>query len=243
MREEENVRHRLKFTIVLLIIGFLVAIQYNTVQQPAERDTRDVWAIRNELSNEKKVHSELLSEIQSLDKTIRTYESLKNENAERALQETVEDLRNLAGMTDMTGPGLQIEVNPSPESVAMGIEISQISPELLTRFVNELNRVQWKALEIDGKRYTTLSSIRDINGNTTVNGLDVASPPFLIKVLTETLEDSEQVYNRLRSSSIHDDFYLDDLLLKIGRPEENIEVTGWKENVNHLYLNELSKGE
>ena len=189
------------------------------------------------------MHSELLSEIQSLDKTIRTYESLKNENAERALQETVEDLRNLAGMTDMTGPGLQIEVNPSPESVAMGIEISQISPELLTRFVNELNRVQWKALEIDGKRYTTLSSIRDINGNTTVNGLDVASPPFLIKVLTETLEDSEQVYNRLRSSSIHDDFYLDDLLLKIGRPEENIEVTGWKENVNHLYLNELSKGE
>lgn len=236
-------RHRLNFTVFLLIIGFMVAIQYNTVQKPAERDTRDVWAIRNELSKEKKVHSELLNEMRSLDKTIRTYESLNNESAGRALQETVENLRRQAGMTNMTGPGLLIEVTPSPESIALGVEISQISPDLLTRFVNELNRVEWQALEIDGKRYTSLSSIREINGSTTVNGLDVASPPFMIKVLTKTLEDRDQVYNRLHASSIHDDFYLDDLLLKIDVPEGNIEVTGWKENINHLYLKELSKGE
>lgn len=236
-------RGKLKFAAVLLIIGFLVAIQYNTIQKPEKRDTRDMWAIRNELSNEKKYHSELLSEIRNLDETIRTYESLNDENTGTALKETVEKLYEEMGMTDKEGPGVIIEVEPSPESIALGAKIEHISPDLLTRFVNELNRVKWRALEIDGKRYTALSSIRDINGYTTVNGLNVSSPPFKIKVVTDTIEDSEKVYNTLHASLIHDDFYLDDLILKISMPQEHVDVKGWKENFNNLYLKELPKGE
>lgn len=236
-------RGQLKFTAVLLIIGFLVAVQYNTIQQPEERDTRDMWAIRNELSKEKKYHSDLLSEIRGLDETIRTYESLNDENPGTALTETVDKLHEEMGMTDKAGPGVVIEVEPSPESIAMGAKIEQISPDLLTRFVNELNRVKWRALEIDGKRYTALSAIRDINGYTTVNGLNVASPPFAIKVVTDTIEDSEKVYNTLHASVIHDDFYLDDLNLKINRPQKHVEVKGWKESISNLYLKELPKGE
>lgn len=236
-------RRQLKFTAVLLIIGFLVAVQYNTIQKPEERDTRDMWAIRNDLSSEKKLHSELLSEIRSLDETIRTYESLSAENTGSALKETVEKLHDEMGMTDKIGPGIIIEVEPSPESIALGADIEQITPDLLTRFVNELNRVKWSALEIDGKRYTTLSSIRDINGFTTVNGLNVSSPPFTIKVVTDTIEDGEKVYNTLHASTIHDDFYLDNLILKISEPKEQIEVKGWKEEIHNLQLKELRKGE
>ena len=39
----------IRFTIILLIVGFMLAVQYNTVQNPETRDTRDVWAIRQEL--------------------------------------------------------------------------------------------------------------------------------------------------------------------------------------------------
>lgn len=218
-------------------------MQYNTIQKPEERDTRDMWAIRNDLSNEKKFHSELLSEIRKLDETIRTYESLGAENTGSALRETVDQLYDEMGMTDKAGPGVIIEVEPSPESIAMGIEIEQISPDLLTRFVNELNRVKWRALEIDGKRYTTLTSIRDINGYTTVNTLNVSSPPFTIKVVTDTMEDSEKVYSTLHASTIHDDFYLDNLILNISTPKEQVEVKGWKEDIDNLYLKELRKGE
>lgn len=236
-------RNQLKFTIVLLIVGFIIAIQYNTVQKPAERDTRDMWAIRNELATEKKLHSQLLSEIRELDKTIRTYESLDDKNRGQALTETVDKLYEQAGMTDTAGPGLVIEVEPSPESIAIGTPITGISPELLTRFVNEINRVDWRAFEIDGKRYTTLSSIRDINGFTTVNGLNLSVPPFTIKIITDTFSDSEKIYSTLLASTIHDDFYLDDLSLKVGDPQENVEVRGWKERFNNMYLHELPKGE
>jgi len=236
-------RNKLKFTGVLLIIGFLAAIQYNSMQKPQERDTRDIWAIRNELATEKQFHSELLSEVRELDRTTNTYESLKDEHTGRALSITVEKLYNQAGMTDIKGPGIEIEIRPSAESVAQGIPITGISPDLLTRFVNELNRFKGHSLEIDGKRFTVLSSIRDINGITAVNGVNISTPPFKLKIITQNFSDSEKLYNALLASLIHDDFYLDDLIIEVGKPKNNVEIRGWKEQFEHLYLNELPKGE
>ena len=50
---DEKSEYNWKFAIVLLIVGFMIAIQYNTMKSPEERDTRDIWAIRHELSTEK----------------------------------------------------------------------------------------------------------------------------------------------------------------------------------------------
>lgn len=236
-------RIKVTFTIVLLIVGFLAAIQYNTIQKPEERDTRDMWAIRNELSNVKQAQSELLAEISSLDKTIKKYESINEESPRTALRETIDDLYTKAGMTEVTGPGLVIDIEPSAEGIALGAEIQPIPPDLLTRLVNELNRVKWKALEIDGKRYTTFSSIRDINGFTTVNGLNVSSPPFTMKVAMESFEDAEKAYSILHASTIHDEFFLDNLNLTIQEPTDSVHIKGWKEDVKNKYLEELSKGE
>lgn len=236
-------KKRFKFTIILFFLGFLVAIQFNSIKKPKERDTLDLWAIRNELAAERKLHSELLSEIREIDETIYTYESSEEANARQALTATVDKLYELAGMTDLEGPGVVIEIRPSPESIAYGMPIYDVSPDLLTRFVNELNRFKTEALEIDGKRITTLSAIRDINGRTTVNGLNVSTPPFQIKVMTQTIEDGEKVYNSLLASSIQDAFYLDDLIMEIEKPNEKLKIQGWNEKFTNRYLNELLEGE
>jgi uncharacterized protein YlxW (UPF0749 family) len=221
----------------------MVAVQYNTVKKPEVRDTRDVWAIRHELAAEKKIHSELLSDLRELDKTIDTYQASKEENAGKALLDTVDKLYEQAGMTDMEGPGLVIQINPSSESVAFGLPIEGISPDLLTRFLNEINRVKGNSIEIDGKRFTKLSSIRDINGKTTVDGLNVSAPPISVKIITQTFANSEKLFNTLHASEIHDDFYLDNLILEIGEPEKEIKIRGWKERYANLFLKELPKGE
>jgi uncharacterized protein YlxW (UPF0749 family) len=232
-----------RFTLILLLVGFMTAVQFNSMKSPEKRDTRDIWAIRQDLATEKQMHSELLSEIRELDKTILTYKSLNNENTGKALTQTVDKLYRQAGVTDIEGPGIVINVQPSPESIAFGIPITGISPDLLTRFVNELNRFKGIIFEIDGKRYTIFSSIRDINGMTTVNGLNVSTPPFTIKIISPTLEDSEKLYNYLAASTIHDDFYLDDLILEVGKPEMAVEIRGYPERFENLYLEELPKGE
>lgn len=233
----------IRFTIVLLIIGFMLAIQYNTVQNPETRDTRDIWAIRQELSKETETHSELLSEIYVLDQTILKYGNMVSESAELALQDTVEQLKKDIGLVEHTGPGIIIKVEPSLESVALGQPVEGISPDLLIRLINEINRFKANDIEVDGKRIIYSSPIRDVNGKTTVNNVPVRNAPFTIKIGTSTFEDAQKMYNQLEASTIGDDFYIDNLKLKIGKPEQNITISSYDQALNNQFLKEIPEGE
>lgn len=112
-----------RFTMILFVIGLMTAIQFNTINEPNSRDTRDVWEIRQELSREKQLHSELLSEIGTLDDTLAKYQEASNDSPEQALKETVEVLRKEAGLTQITGPGLQVHIEPSQEAIITGQNI------------------------------------------------------------------------------------------------------------------------
>lgn len=233
----------IRFTIVLLIIGFMLAIQFNTVQNPETRDTRDIWAIRQELSKETETHSELLSEIYVLDQTILKYGNMVSESAEHALQDTVEQLKKDIGLVEHTGPGIIIKVEPSLESVALGQPVEGISPDLLIRLINEINRFKANDIEVDGKRIIYSSPIRDVNGKTTVNNIPVRNAPFTIKIGTSTFEDAQKMYNQLEASTIGDDFYIDNLKLKIGKPEQNITISSYDQALNNQFLKEVPEGE
>ena len=233
----------IRFTIILLIIGFMLSVQYNTVQNPKTRDTRDIWAIRQELSKETETHSELLSEVYMLDQTILKYENMVNESAEFALKDTVEQLKEDIGLDDYTGPGLTIKVEPSLESIALGQPVEGISPDLLIRLINEINRFKAKDIEVDGKRIIYSSPIRDVNGKTTVNNIPVRNAPFTIKIGTSTFEDAQKMYNQLEASTIGDDFYIDNLKLKIGEPEHKITISAFDQTVNNQFLKEVPEGE
>ncbi|MBY0222143.1 MULTISPECIES: DUF881 domain-containing protein [Sporosarcina] len=232
-----------KFTLILCIVGFMLALQYNSMNTPSTRDTRDMWAIRNELAKEKKIHSELLGEIREVDQTLASYTELTNEKTAEALQNTLDKLYKQAGFMPTTGPGFVIEVAPSPESIAFGYEVEPLSSELLTRFINVVNQYKGNELEIDEKRFTTLSWIRDINGKLTVNGENVSTPPFKIKVVSPTIEDSKKLYNHLLSSAIQDEFYLDNLILTISKPVDHITLQSWTGGFENQFLKEQTKEE
>ncbi|SDM51796.1 Uncharacterized conserved protein YlxW, UPF0749 family [Psychrobacillus sp. OK028] len=232
----------IRFTIILLIIGFMLAVQYNTVQNPETRDTRDIWAIRQELSKETETHSELLSEVYVLDQTILKYGNMVNESAEFALKDTVEQLKKDIGLVEYTGPGLTINVEPSLESIALGQPVEGISPDLLIRLINEINRFKAKDLEVDGKRIIYSSPIRDVNGKTTVNNIPVRNAPFTIKIGTSTFEDAQKMYNQLEASTIGDDFYIDNLKLMIGEPKRNITISPYDQALNNEFLKEVPEG-
>lgn len=225
-----------RFTMILFIIGLMTAIQFNTVNEPDARDTRDMWEIRQELSREKQLHSELLSEISALDGTLAKYEKATNDSPEQALKETVEELRETAGLTEITGPGLQIFIEPSAEAIVTGQNIEQVSPELLIRLINEVNRFHNIDLSIDGKRLINTSPIRDINGRTTVNGKPIGTPPFEIKVVAGTADNAEKLYNHLKASAILDNFYIDNLSVNVIQPEDEVKVEAYEEELGLNYL-------
>ncbi|OED32751.1 hypothetical protein BHE17_09980 [Planococcus maritimus] len=231
-----------RFTAILFVIGFMSATQYNTVNTDNSRDYRDTWEIRQQLSREKQVHSELLSEIGLLDDTLAKYSDKATEDPQTVLKETVEDLRRSAGLLQITGPGIELEVSPSLEAVALGSEITEIPPDLLIRLVNEINRFDGIELAIAGERVVNTTAIRDINGYTTVNTDPISTPPLTIAITSKSMEEARKLYSYLSASTIHEDFYIDDLTIAISEPQEQLTLPAFDEEIQMGYL-EAGEGE
>lgn len=231
-----------RFTAILFVIGFMSATQYNTVNTDDRREYRDTWEIRQQLSREKQMHSELLSEIGLLDDTLAKYSDKATQDPQAVLRETVEDLRSAAGLSQITGPGFELEVSPSPEAMAVGSEITEIPPDLLIRLVNEINRFDGIELSIAGERVINTTAIRDINGYTTVNTDPISTPPLTIAITAKSMEEARKLHSYLSASAIHEDFYIDDLTIAISDPQEQLTLPAFDEEIRMEYL-EAGEGE
>lgn len=232
-----------RMTIVSFIVGVMIAVQYNTVQNPTERDTRDIWEIRQELSEEKKRQSELLAEILTLKGVVEEYENSNSDNQGQVLHNTVEELKRKAGLSSVSGPGLIVNILPSIELVELGYQIEPISPDLLIRLINEIFRFQGLYIEVDGQRVVHTTAIRDINGSTTVNGIPISKTDVEIRVITENYEKAEKLYNYLYASTLKDAFYIDNLNLEIYEAQNEVTVSAYDVNLSNTYLVEDKEGD
>ena len=226
----------ISITIVSFIIGFMLFVQYNTVQNPTVRDTRNIWEIRNEISEELKTHSELLNTIHETSVKVNDYENMNDKDPEQILEETLEQLKIEAGEEAVTGPGFIIKIVPSVEAVQFGYEVNGIPPLLLTRLVNELNRNKAKFIEIDGQRLTLWSAIRDINGSTTVNGHPIKKSDVEIKIIGSTVAEVQKIYNYVLSSTLIDEFYIDNLNVEVGQVVNDLSIEATVDAVSSSYL-------
>ncbi|MBR8644938.1 hypothetical protein KEH51_13000 [[Brevibacterium] frigoritolerans] len=81
-------KKKLSFSLVTLIAGFMLAIQFNLVNQPVVSDTRDMWELKNDLLKEQQTQAELIEGISKLEGKIASYETKKNESKEEVLRDT-----------------------------------------------------------------------------------------------------------------------------------------------------------
>lgn len=217
----------------------MLAVQYNTVQNPTERDTRDIWEIRQELASEQKRHSELLSSIGEMSDVVYKYEDDEFTNPEQIIQETVEQLERQAGMLPISGPGLTLMIEPSQELMQFGYEIQPIAPQLLIRLLNDLHRHGAEAVEIDGQRITLHSAIRDINGKTTINSMPIDETNVEIKIVTANADDAEKLSSALVASTYRDEFFIDNLQLTIQPAQQHIRIDSTVNLPQYDYLTEI----
>ncbi|MCH7320841.1 DUF881 domain-containing protein [Solibacillus sp. MA9] len=223
-------------TIISFIIGFMLAVQYNTVQNPTERNTVDIWEIRQQLSEEKERHLDLLTTIAEVTETVNKYEDAEFDNPELLLQQTVDNLKAQAGILPIKGPGVTLSIEPAAELLQFGYEIKPISPELLIRLINELYRYNAQAIEIGGKRLTYNSAIRDINGKTMVNSEPLDDLNVEINIITQSYDQAEKLKNHLLASSFPEQFYIDNLVLNVHEPSENIRINSTVDVKKSNYL-------
>ncbi|WP_246363803.1 DUF881 domain-containing protein [Anoxybacteroides tepidamans] len=211
----------LHFTLIAAIIGFMLAVQFQTTKRPIVRDTRDIWELRQDLKQEQELEQQLLLEIRRNDEKIQNYEQNHLADQQTALQETVDELKKEAGLTEIRGAGLILTIAPFYPENYVGPIAYTVSPELLKRFINELNMYDAKEIAIANERITNTTAIRDVNGVTQVGNAKISSLPIQVKVISD---DVTTLYNRLKVSTIYDDFVIENLQLTVSEPMSAIVI-------------------
>lgn len=229
----------LSFSLLTMIFGLMLAIQFQSIQEPAVRDTRDMWELREALKQEQEIQSDLLLEIRKYEGLIDTYENEESQSAEKTLKETLEELKKEAGLTKVAGSGIIITIEPLFDEEIAQTEVENIAPDLLKRLLNELNSYGAEHIAISERRVVNTTVIRDINGQTKMDGYNLNSYPLEIKVISQ---DAEKLFNRLNGSTTMDNFAIDNLRLSISEPKERIVIPPYDEAIRIKKLKPVEEG-
>jgi uncharacterized protein YlxW (UPF0749 family) len=229
-------KKKLSFTFITVVIGFMIAVQFQTVKEPVVRDTRDTWQLREDLLKEKELQLKLLREISSNEEKIAQYETKRKQSKEQVLRETLEELRMEAGLSEVTGPGIILTIEPVYEKLLLGKQVDSISPDLLKRLVNELNMYDAQHISIDGRRVINTTVIRDINRETMIDGYALNRLPIEIKVITENAQSAEKLFNRMQVSKSAEEFFIDNLRVKVHKPEGPVTVPAYDDALRIRYM-------
>jgi uncharacterized protein YlxW (UPF0749 family) len=224
------------FSVTASIIGFMVAIQFQTVSEPVNRDTRDTWELRNDLMSEKELQSELLQEIRTIEEKLTKYENEREMSKGELLKETLEELKIEAGMTEVTGPGIILTFQPVINELGREVPMSYVSPSLLQRLINQLNMYGALHISVDGQRVINTTVIRDIGTVTKIDGHSLNNLPFKIKVITKDSEEAEKLLKRMEISAIVEDFFIDNLQVTLTQPEKDIKIPGYQDTIRIRYM-------
>ena len=219
------------FSLVTLLIGFMVAIQFRTVQEPDQRDTRDIWKVRELIIQEKEMQSELIREIREMEEKLAQYEETQSQDELEVLRTTLEEFKAEAGQTEYSGPGLTISISPYFQGIELGQGAVALSPELLKKLINELYMYGAKHISIQGQRLISTSVIRDINNETKVDGLPLNRFPIEIKLVAENVELAEKVYNRIQASNLEDEFFVEDLRFSVSNVMNEVKLPAYLDSI------------
>ncbi|MDO8224888.1 DUF881 domain-containing protein [Bacillus cabrialesii] len=217
-------RSFISLSVLMVIFGLMIAVQFNSLQHPKVRDTRDMWDIREELTSEQKKQEKLLAEINKYDKLLNSYSQTKEMTKETALNNTLQTLKKTAGMTDITGSGIVITISPLFSESLTGEPIENPPPDLLKKLINELNSFGAEHISINARRVVNHTVIRDINGTTKIDGYGLDDYPLTVKVLAE---DPDMLYSRVKGSGLEDLFASENLALKAGKSESKLTLKAY----------------
>lgn len=226
----------LNFTFIAFITGVMLAVQFQTVQDPVVRDTRDTKQLRAAIEKEKELQAELIKELRSNEEKLSSYETEREQSKEETLRKTLEELQVEAGLTEAKGPGLRIYIDRANSLPAGEYYENYISPDLLMRLLNEIKMYGGKHVSVAGHRILSNTVIREIAGSTKISGYTLKHWPIEIIVITEDFKTAEKMSHRLKASPIGDDFFIDHLLLTVSEAEREVIVPAYEDKIRIKHM-------
>jgi uncharacterized protein YlxW (UPF0749 family) len=236
-----NTKSRVPYvlTLICIIIGFMVAIQFQANKDPQVRDSRDMNELRTNLQKERERSQFLLSEISKLDRLLYQYETSTNKEDQVTdiMEKELQRIKRISGYEDMIGKGFTILIKemPTEEEAEFYFE-PIIYDDDLRMIVNELNAYGAKAISINNQRIVSTTAIRNVGERILVNTVPV-QPPYEIRVIGE----SSILISALKLAGLDEYFMVVNHLIEY-EPREVVRVMAFNQARYPVYIQPVKEG-
>lgn len=194
---------KLSLAAIAFILGFTVTLSFRSLTHPKPKETADVRQLRESLSQQKMRTEKLNAERSQIEQLLARYEHNPDQQKVKAMKNALQQLKKEAGLTEVSGQGIIIRVEPLISGSLVGQKYHPVTADLLRELINELNSFGAKQISIAGERVIATTPIRNVNGEVYVNDRQIPDVPFTIKVLADHVQ---QFHEEVMVSNSRRDF-------------------------------------
>jgi uncharacterized protein YlxW (UPF0749 family) len=183
MRQKKRIP--LIITIISAILGFMIAIQYQSIKKSPDGDSKDISQLRQDLQKNIERHQRILSDMSKYSDLLNQYESsFDKEQSLQVMKDELARIKMLGGLAPMEGSGIVLSIAESPTNSGDTHKdsLSVIYDDDLRYVVNELFGAGAIGISINDHRITSTTSIRNVGDNIQID-TKVIQLPFEIKAI------------------------------------------------------------
>lgn len=194
----KKTRELAALVLVSILLGLILSIQFKTINKSVGQGVLPTQRAQQLAVDLKKAQGEKDAQtkrIEELENKINLYEKGGIENniyAEELYKDTTK-YRVLAGLVDLEGAGIVLEINDPPVDIQFGESEYTIIDELdaILQVVSILNAADAEAISINDQRYTAYTEVVRAGNHIVINGIPT-SAPIIIKAIgnPDTLESA-----------------------------------------------------
>lgn len=174
-------------SLMCLLLGFMISLSWVTQQTRTSRSAflrADQRTRVNEAEVDLEAYQTATSEVQKLqEEKTRLEEALaKKGDDSKVLNESLQEMKIFAGLTEMEGPGVVVTLSDSTKTdTGFGGQVA-VSPDAVihdqdvVHVVNELYASGAEAVAVNGHRVAGTTSFRCVGTTVLVNDVKIASP-------------------------------------------------------------------
>lgn len=184
---------RVVAAFILMGLGFLFVVQIRAgrlLRAQPEVPTRNVYALATLLRQEREARSALERQVGDLQRRQAEYEraTAEGRTLAAAMSKELENLRMLAGLKAMRGPGVLVLLQDAKTQPPGSTPVTVTYQDLVS-VINELWAAGAEAVAVNGQRVTATTGFGQVGGTAVVN-LQRLSGPFTITAIGDpaTLE-------------------------------------------------------
>lgn len=191
-------RGSISVAVVCVLVGYLLASQLHSVlenNEAAAANINRLETLQGLYNQSIELNEGLKDQLAQLTDELEIYRRQASEGCAEgaALREEVDKLEVMAGLVDVTGPGVTVVLTDSTAANTSGDEADYIIHDSdILSVVNELRSAGAEAISLNGERLLATSEIRCTGPVLTVNGRRYAAP-FVVMAIG----DEDTLYKAL----------------------------------------------